>query len=207
MPAAGPAFFALAGCLALVSTIFDAADGMLARAKGLTSRYGAFLDLFLDRVADFAVLAGATYGYFRYVRSYPLPRLRTADHRPLFPPARALLHQPSLHPLRKERRGRRGQEPGRLPHLRLFHRRPPGRDPGRGLPHGLPRHGHQDHPVPAEGQAPGGGSGPPDGLRRPLPDERDEAQAPPRSCPTNRRIRMTAMPADISIRSRAKSET
>lgn len=62
--------FALAGCLALVSTILDAADGMLARAKGLTSRYGAYLDLALDRVADFAVLAGATYGYFKHTSSY-----------------------------------------------------------------------------------------------------------------------------------------
>jgi len=60
------AFFALGGCLALVSTILDAADGMLARAKGLTSRYGAYLDLFLDRLADFAVLAGASVGFFRH---------------------------------------------------------------------------------------------------------------------------------------------
>ena len=59
-------FFALAGCLSLVSTIFDAADGMLARGKALTSRYGAFLDLFLDRIADFAVLSGASFGYFKY---------------------------------------------------------------------------------------------------------------------------------------------
>jgi phosphatidylglycerophosphate synthase len=65
-----PGFFALAGFLALVSTIFDAADGMLARTKGMASRYGAFLDLFLDRIADFAVLAGATYGYFRHTRSH-----------------------------------------------------------------------------------------------------------------------------------------
>jgi len=64
-----PAFFALGGSLALVSTIFDAADGMLARAKGMTSRYGAFLDLFLDRIADFAVLTGASFGYFRYTGS------------------------------------------------------------------------------------------------------------------------------------------
>jgi phosphatidylglycerophosphate synthase len=64
-------FFVLGGCLALVSTIFDAADGMLARAKGLTSRYGAYLDLFLDRIADFAVMAGASAGYFRHSRSYP----------------------------------------------------------------------------------------------------------------------------------------
>jgi phosphatidylglycerophosphate synthase len=61
-----PLFFALAGCLVLISTILDAADGMLARAKAMTSRYGAYLDLFLDRIADFLVLAGATYGYFKY---------------------------------------------------------------------------------------------------------------------------------------------
>ena len=65
-----PVFFALGGCLTLVSTIFDAADGMLARAKNMTSRYGAYLDLFLDRVADFVVMIGATIGYFRYSRSY-----------------------------------------------------------------------------------------------------------------------------------------
>lgn len=61
--------FALAGGLVLVSTILDAADGMLARAKGLTSRYGAYLDLILDRIADFAVLAGATYGFFKHTSS------------------------------------------------------------------------------------------------------------------------------------------
>lgn len=65
-----PAYFALGGVLALVSTIFDAADGMLARGKGLTSRYGAFLDIFLDRIADFAVLSGATFGYFKYTQSF-----------------------------------------------------------------------------------------------------------------------------------------
>jgi phosphatidylglycerophosphate synthase len=60
-----PALTAVGGCLAMLSTIFDNADGMLARAKGLTSRYGAFLDLFLDRIADFAVLAGVTFGIYR----------------------------------------------------------------------------------------------------------------------------------------------
>jgi len=64
------AFFTLAGCLALVSTIFDAADGMLARAKAMTSRYGAYLDLFLDRIADFAVMAGASYGCFRHTGNW-----------------------------------------------------------------------------------------------------------------------------------------
>jgi phosphatidylglycerophosphate synthase len=67
---ARPAYFALGGCLVLISTIFDAADGMLARAKNMTSRYGAYLDLFLDRIADFVVLAGVSFGYFRYTRSY-----------------------------------------------------------------------------------------------------------------------------------------
>jgi phosphatidylglycerophosphate synthase len=59
-------FFALAGCLSLASTIFDAADGMLARAKAMTSRYGAYLDLFLDRLGDFTVMAGVAFGYARY---------------------------------------------------------------------------------------------------------------------------------------------
>jgi phosphatidylglycerophosphate synthase len=61
-----PAFFVLGGCLAMLSTIFDNADGMLARAKDMTSRYGAFLDLFLDRIADFAVLAGVAFGLYRF---------------------------------------------------------------------------------------------------------------------------------------------
>jgi phosphatidylglycerophosphate synthase len=60
------ASFVLGGCLALISTVFDAADGMLARSKGMTSRYGAYMDLFLDRIADFAVMAGASAGCYRH---------------------------------------------------------------------------------------------------------------------------------------------
>jgi|MudIll2142460700_1097286.scaffolds.fasta_scaffold146525_2 CDP-L-myo-inositol myo-inositolphosphotransferase len=60
-----PLFVVLGGCLAMLSTIFDNADGMLARAKDMTSRYGAFLDLFLDRIADFAVLTGIAFGIYR----------------------------------------------------------------------------------------------------------------------------------------------
>jgi phosphatidylglycerophosphate synthase len=63
-----PAFFVLGGVLVMISTIFDCADGMLARGKDMTSRYGAFLDLFLDRIADFAVLSGAAFGYFRFTQ-------------------------------------------------------------------------------------------------------------------------------------------
>jgi phosphatidylglycerophosphate synthase len=61
-----PAFFTLGGVLAMISMIFDCADGMLARAKNMTSRYGAFLDIFLDRIADFVVLLGASFGYSRF---------------------------------------------------------------------------------------------------------------------------------------------
>jgi phosphatidylglycerophosphate synthase len=64
-----PAFFVLGGILAMISTIFDCGDGMLARGKAMTSRYGAFLDLFLDRIADFAVLSGAAFGYFKFTQS------------------------------------------------------------------------------------------------------------------------------------------
>ncbi|HPW17613.1 MAG TPA: CDP-alcohol phosphatidyltransferase family protein [Candidatus Aminicenantes bacterium] len=60
-----PVCYAAGGALAMLSTVFDNADGMLARAKDMTSRYGAFLDLFLDRIADFAVLAGITFGVYR----------------------------------------------------------------------------------------------------------------------------------------------
>lgn len=65
-----PLYFALGGVLAMVSAIFDAADGMLARARSMTSRYGAYLDLFLDRIADFAILMGASFGYFRYAQDF-----------------------------------------------------------------------------------------------------------------------------------------
>jgi phosphatidylglycerophosphate synthase len=60
-----PAYVVIGGSLAMLSDIFDNADGMLARAKGLSSRYGAFLDLFLDRICDFAVLTGVTFGIYR----------------------------------------------------------------------------------------------------------------------------------------------
>jgi len=61
-----PVFFSLGGVLAMIAMVLDCADGMLARAKNMTSRYGAFLDLFLDRIADFVVLLGASFGYSRF---------------------------------------------------------------------------------------------------------------------------------------------
>ncbi len=61
-------YFRLGGVLALISTVFDCADGMLARAKNMGSRYGAFLDLFLDRIVDFVVLVGISRGLYTYTQ-------------------------------------------------------------------------------------------------------------------------------------------
>ncbi len=65
-----PLYFALGGTLALISMILDSADGMLARAKNMSSRYGAFLDLFMDRVVDFVVLGGITWGLYLFSRDW-----------------------------------------------------------------------------------------------------------------------------------------
>ena len=56
--------FALGGILAQLSSIVDCADGMLARARGQSSEYGASLDLLLDRIDEFFLLAAAVLGYF-----------------------------------------------------------------------------------------------------------------------------------------------
>lgn len=63
------AFFVLGGVLAQLSSIFDCADGMLARSKNLCSEYGAILDIFLDRIADFIGYTGLVIGYFRYSKN------------------------------------------------------------------------------------------------------------------------------------------
>ena len=46
------------GWLFLISGPFDALDGALARTAGLESRFGAFLDSFMDRYSEAAVLLG-----------------------------------------------------------------------------------------------------------------------------------------------------
>lgn len=51
------------GLLVLVLVLSDGLDGQLARISGRTSRYGAFLDSSLDRIADGA-LFGAIILYF-----------------------------------------------------------------------------------------------------------------------------------------------
>jgi hypothetical protein len=56
--------FIIAGILIYAGTILDGADGMLARSKQLCTRRGAYLDLYLDRVTDFAVLGAMVTGYY-----------------------------------------------------------------------------------------------------------------------------------------------
>jgi len=54
----------LAAVLCQIASVVDGADGMLARAKGLVSEYGAMLDLFLDRLVDFSVFVGIALGHY-----------------------------------------------------------------------------------------------------------------------------------------------
>lgn len=67
-------FFAMreilaAGILLLISGLFDALDGAVARENGRMTRFGGFLDSVCDRLADAAVLIGAMYGG---LTSFPL---------------------------------------------------------------------------------------------------------------------------------------
>lgn len=66
------AYFILGGILAQLSSVFDCADGMLARSKDLCSEYGGMLDIFLDRIADFFVLCGVVIGWFKFTANITL---------------------------------------------------------------------------------------------------------------------------------------
>ncbi len=57
-------YFVLGGVFAQLSAIVDCADGMLARAKNMCSDYGAYLDLFLDRIVDFCLIVGIAVGIY-----------------------------------------------------------------------------------------------------------------------------------------------
>ena len=46
------------GVLVVLSGLLDGLDGVVARLGGRTSRWGDFLDHFLDRVVEIAILAG-----------------------------------------------------------------------------------------------------------------------------------------------------
>jgi CDP-diacylglycerol---glycerol-3-phosphate 3-phosphatidyltransferase len=63
------------GTLAIVLFIFsDLLDGTMARISGRTSRWGAFVDSTLDRVADGAIFA-ALLIYYARIEEYPLALL------------------------------------------------------------------------------------------------------------------------------------
>ena len=56
--------FIAAGIAIYASTLLDGADGMLARSRNLCTRFGAYLDLYLDRVTDLLVFGAMTAGYY-----------------------------------------------------------------------------------------------------------------------------------------------
>ncbi len=60
--ATAPAFLPAAGLLVLLSGLFDAVDGVIARTTGKASAFGGFFDSVSDRYADAFVLAGVTLG-------------------------------------------------------------------------------------------------------------------------------------------------
>ena len=51
------------GVLMLAGGGFDLVDGVIARAHGISTRFGAFLDSTLDRLGDMVVLLGITMHY------------------------------------------------------------------------------------------------------------------------------------------------
>jgi phosphatidylglycerophosphate synthase len=52
-----------AGLLILAGGAFDLVDGVVARAHGITTRFGAFLDSTLDRVSDMVLLLGIAFWF------------------------------------------------------------------------------------------------------------------------------------------------
>ena len=58
--------FIAGGLLTQLSSIVDCADGMLARARGTSNDFGAYLDLLLDRVNEYLLITGAVLGQYRY---------------------------------------------------------------------------------------------------------------------------------------------
>jgi phosphatidylglycerophosphate synthase len=64
-----PALFAVGAVLTQLSSIVDCADGMLARARDRMSEHGAYLDLILDRVNEFFMIAGAVLGTYAWTGS------------------------------------------------------------------------------------------------------------------------------------------
>ncbi len=62
-------YFILGGVLIQVSSIVDGVDGMLARAKNMSSEYGSHLDLFCDRIIDFSLFVCMAVGAGAYFKN------------------------------------------------------------------------------------------------------------------------------------------
>jgi phosphatidylglycerophosphate synthase len=60
--------FLCGGILVQLSSIADCADGMLARATSISSLYGAYLDIFLDRINECFFLSAGVIGWYFYTR-------------------------------------------------------------------------------------------------------------------------------------------
>ena len=56
-------WFVTGGVLMLAGGAFDLLDGVVARSRGIATRFGAFLDSTLDRVVDMALLLGIAMHY------------------------------------------------------------------------------------------------------------------------------------------------
>jgi CDP-diacylglycerol---glycerol-3-phosphate 3-phosphatidyltransferase len=65
----------IAGWFIGLTALFDVLDGTVARRSGLSSRFGAFLDSTLDRLADGAVLGGLAVFYAINPQHSSLPML------------------------------------------------------------------------------------------------------------------------------------
>jgi len=59
----------LAGCLLILSGLFDFFDGSLARLSGQATPFGAFLDSIIDRYSDLVVLLGLLLLFIRAGRN------------------------------------------------------------------------------------------------------------------------------------------
>ena len=67
-----PILFKTASVFIFLSSILDCADGMLARVKEISNKYGAYLDVFLDRIVDFTILTAVSIGVFKQTKSITL---------------------------------------------------------------------------------------------------------------------------------------
>ena len=71
----GLGYLRLGGWLLLIVAPIDALDGALARTLGKQSRFGAFLDSTLDRIADAVLILGLTTFYLRQGAGLPIALL------------------------------------------------------------------------------------------------------------------------------------